>query len=68
MAGMKSLIAWWQSLPLPWRGWRIVTHVLAGDEVPERLPHRGIVLVGFVRQRDMGPSWTAHAERDIDSW
>ena len=46
MAGIKSLIAWWQSLPLPWRGWRIVRHVLAGDEVPERLPHRGIVLVG----------------------
>ena len=43
---MKSLIAWWQSLPLPWRNWRIVGQVLAGDEVSERLPHRGIVLVG----------------------
>ena len=43
---MKSLIAWWQSLPLPWHNWRIVGQVLAGDEVSERLPHRGIVLVG----------------------
>ena len=46
MAGMTSLIAWWQSLPLPWRNWRIVGQVLAGDEVSERLPHCGIVLVG----------------------
>ena len=46
MAGMKRLIAWWQSLPLPWRPWRIVGQVGAGDEVAERLPHRGVVLVG----------------------
>ena len=46
MAGMKRLIDWWKSLPLPWRPWRIVGQVGAGDEVPEQLPHRGVVLVG----------------------
>ena len=46
MARMKQLIAWWQSLPLPWRPWRIVGAVGAGDEVPQQLPHRGVVLVG----------------------
>ena len=46
MAGMKSLMGWWQSLPLPWRPWRIVGQAGAGDEVPERLPHRGVLLVG----------------------
>lgn len=49
MAEMKRLVAWWQSLPLPWRTWRIVEHVGAGDEVPERLPYRGVVLVGAPR-------------------
>ena len=43
---MKRLVAWWQSLPFPWRKWRIVGQVAAGDEVPERLPFRGVVLVG----------------------
>ena len=47
MAGMKKLTAWWQSLPLPWRAWRIVGQVDAGDEVPDRLPDRGVVLVGM---------------------
>ena len=46
MAGMKKLSAWWQSLPIPWRAWRIVGQVGAGDEVPDRLPDRGVVLVG----------------------
>ena len=46
MAGMKKLVAWWQSLPIPWRVWRIVGQVVAGDEVPDRLPDRGVVLVG----------------------
>ena len=53
MAGMKSLIAWWQSLPLPWRPWRIVGQVGAGDEVPELLPQRGVVLVGAPES----PTW-----------
>ena len=43
---MHILTAWWQSLPLPWRKWRIVGKVSAGDEVPEHLPHRGVILVG----------------------
>ena len=46
MARMTKLRAWWQSLSLPWRAWRIVGHVGAGDEVPDRLPNRGVVLVG----------------------
>ena len=46
MAGIKRLIAWWQSLPLPWQAWRIVGQVDAGDDVPDRLPAKGIVLVG----------------------
>ena len=46
MAGMKRLLAWWHSLPLPWRPWRIVGHVSAADEVPDPLPHRALVLVG----------------------
>lgn len=46
MARMKRLIVWWQSLPLPWRNWRIVGQVLAGDEVSGQLPYRGVVLVG----------------------
>ena len=46
MAEMKRLIAWWRSLSLPWRRWQIVGQVGAGDEVPEQLPYRGVVLVG----------------------
>ena len=46
MAGIKSLITWWQSLPLPWRDWRVVGRVGAGDEVPGKLPNRGVVIVG----------------------
>ena len=47
---MKKLIAWWRSLPFPWRVWRIVGQVGAGDEVPDRLPDRGVVLVGAPRR------------------
>ena len=65
MAGMKKLIAWWQSLPLPWRAWRIVGQVGAGDEVPDRLPDRGVVLVGMPGTRP-GPSSTVPAGRGID--
>ena len=50
MAGIKRLIAWWQSLPIPWRAWRIVVQVSAGDEVPAQLPHRGVVLVGAIEK------------------
>ena len=46
MAGMRRLIVWWQSLPLPWRVWRVVGQVGAGDGVPDRLPNKGVVLIG----------------------
>ena len=46
MAGMNGLVVWWQSLPLPWRRWRIVGRVDAADEVGEHLAYRGVVLVG----------------------
>ena len=46
MAGIRRLLSWWQSRPLPWRAWRIVGQVGAGDAVPARLPYRGVVLIG----------------------
>jgi hypothetical protein len=54
MAEVKP-IGWWQWLPLPWRRWRVVGHVDAGDEVPDRLPSKGAVLVGSSAQ----PTWIA---------
>lgn len=44
MAGIER-IAWSAWLPLPWRRWRVVLRVEAADEIPERLPRRGAVLV-----------------------
>ena len=46
MAPVRRAIAWWRSLPLPWRRWRVIARVGAGDEIPDRLPHNGAVLVG----------------------
>lgn len=46
-------IAWWKWLPI--FGWRIVADVEAADEIPERLPRRGAVVVGG-RAR---PKWIA---------
>ena len=43
---MTGPLTWWRSLPLPWRRWRVAEHVAAADEVPQRLPYRGVVLVG----------------------
>ena len=37
-------IAWWQWLPF-WR-WRVVGTVESADEIPDRLPRNGAVLVG----------------------
>ena len=54
MAGVGP-IAWWKRLPLPWRKWRLVGQVQAGDEVPERLPRRGVILVGSPER----PAWVA---------
>lgn len=48
-----SKIAWWQWLPL--FGWRIVAVVESADDVPERLPRNGVVLVGDITQ----PKWIA---------
>lgn len=42
MAAMK--ISWWQWVPV-WR-WRILGSVEDADEVPDRLPRRGAVVVG----------------------
>ena len=50
---MKRLVAWWRSLPFPWRRWRIVERVSAADEVPGRLPPQGVVLVGEADR----PAW-----------
>ena len=61
MAGMRRLIVWWQSLPLPWRVWRVVGQAGAGDGVPDRLPDKGVVLVGAPGARPGRPS-TAPAE------
>ena len=55
MVGTKHLIAWWQKLPIPWRPWRVVDQVNSGDEVPERLPYKGVVIVGASRN----PTWAA---------
>lgn len=54
MAGVAG-IRWWQWLPLPRRRWRLVGQVSAGDEVPPRIPRRGVVLVGDPTR----PTWCA---------
>lgn len=54
MAGVAGF-HWWQWLPWPWRRWRVVARVNAGDEVPEHIPPRGVVLVGS----DSHPTWIA---------
>lgn len=40
---------------IPGRAWRIVGTVQAADEIPERLPPRGAVIVGTLRC----PKWIA---------
>lgn len=52
---MRSVIRWWYWLPAPWLNWRVVGSVAAGDELPERLPRKGAVLVGPVER----PTWIA---------
>lgn len=54
MAGLKR-ISWWQWITFPGRKWRIVTTVDAADEIPERLPAHGVVLVGSLEH----PKWIA---------
>ena len=55
MAKLTRLSMWWQSLPLLWRRWRVVGCVGAGDEIPDDLPHRGVMLVGTASR----PTWAA---------
>lgn len=43
-------LQWW-----PWQAWRIVGQVDAADEVPDRLPRTGMVLVGTYEL----PKWLA---------
>ncbi len=52
MDGMIKF-SWWHSLP--WLPWRVVAFVEAADEIPERLPRKGAVLVGS----DAYPKWLA---------
>lgn len=46
MAGIAEKIGLWQWLPI--FGWRIVASVEAADQVPQRLPRNGAVVVGTV--------------------
>src|SRR6266542_3670497 len=42
---MDRLASWWQSLPLPWRRWKVVDEVASGGDVPAKLPRRGAAIV-----------------------
>lgn len=53
MAVLKRMLRWLAASSAPWRRWRLVATVDAGDELPERLPKRGVVLVGSPRM----PQW-----------
>lgn len=46
-------IRWWQWIPRP--TWRVVGRVGDGDEIPDRLPKRGVVIAGTPAQ----PKWVA---------
>jgi hypothetical protein len=48
-----TAIKWWQWAPI--FPWRVVAEVEAADEVPEKLPRNGVVLVGSTRR----PKWLA---------
>ena len=50
---LDGRLRWWQALPH--RKWRLVLLVDEADEVPERLPRRGAVLVGAAEK----PKWIA---------
>jgi hypothetical protein len=52
MAGVGRIPFWeW----IPGRAWRIVATVEAADEIPERLPRSGAVIVGSLQR----PKWLA---------
>ena len=46
MAVLRRLLSWYSTASVRWRRWRLVATVDAGDELPETLPRRGVVLVG----------------------
>lgn len=46
MAGLKKLISWLRALLMLWRPWAIAGYVEAADEIPDHLPHKGVILVG----------------------
>jgi hypothetical protein len=51
---MRSL-SWREWLGLPTRKWKLVLTVENGDEIPERIPKHGVVLVGTMAR----PKWIA---------
>ena len=53
MAILRRLRDWYASVSVPWRRWRLVASVDAGDEIPEIVPNRGVVLVGAPER----PQW-----------
>lgn len=54
MAGLRP--GWrWRATPSRWRTWRAISTVETADQVPERIPRRGAVLVGDPTR----PSWIA---------
>ena len=55
MVALNKLAAWYMTLRLPWRRWRIVGCVDSAADVPEKLPHRGVMLAG----RPQYPAWAA---------
>lgn len=54
MAGVAR-IRWWQWIPWPWRGWRVIATVDAGDEIPASLPYKSAILVSLGGT----PTWIA---------
>ena len=53
MASLKRFI--WRWLPHRAPKWRVVSRVAAGDEIPDLIPERGVVLVGTRAK----PTWAA---------
>jgi hypothetical protein len=51
--GGLGRVPWWQWIPF--RAWRIVAMVDAADEIPVRLPAKGVVIVGSLQR----PKWLA---------
>ena len=55
MATLSRVLARFQPSALPWRKWRVIDYVDSGDQIPDKLPYRGVVLVGTPNR----PSWAA---------